>query len=83
MLVDVLDERVDNRDPVRVAEQLLPEALEVVAPRMWTVMMAAMMLPSALPMVQAFVAVCRRNGQRARSLRVRRPGQSRCGSTAR
>jgi len=34
---------------------------------MWAVMMAAMMLPSALPMVQAFVAVCRRNGQRARS----------------
>ena len=34
---------------------------------MWAVMMAAMMLPSALPMVQAFVALCRRNGQRARS----------------
>jgi predicted metal-binding membrane protein len=39
--------------------------LAVVA--MWAVMMAAMMLPSALPMVQAFVALCRRNGQRARS----------------
>lgn len=35
---------------------------------MWAVMMAAMMLPSALPMVQAFVALSRRNGQRARSL---------------
>jgi predicted metal-binding membrane protein len=34
---------------------------------MWGVMMAAMMLPSALPMVQAFVALCQRNGQRARS----------------
>lgn len=34
---------------------------------MWAVMMAAMMLPSALPMVQTFVALCRRNGQRARS----------------
>ena len=34
---------------------------------MWAVMMAAMMLPSALPMVQAFVGLCRRNGQRARS----------------
>jgi predicted metal-binding membrane protein len=39
--------------------------LAVVA--MWAVMMAAMMLPSALPMVQAFVALCRRNGQRSRS----------------
>ena len=34
---------------------------------MWAVMMAAMMLPSALPMLQAFVALSRRNGQRARS----------------
>jgi predicted metal-binding membrane protein len=34
---------------------------------MWAVMMAAMMLPSALPMVQAFVDLCRRNGQVARS----------------
>jgi len=34
---------------------------------MWAVMMAAMMLPSALPMVQAFVALYRLNGQRARS----------------
>jgi predicted metal-binding membrane protein len=30
-------------------------------------MMAAMMLPSALPMVVAFVALCRRNGETARS----------------
>ena len=34
---------------------------------MWAVMMAAMMLPSALPMVLAFVALCRRNGETARS----------------
>jgi predicted metal-binding membrane protein len=34
---------------------------------MWAVMMAAMMLPSALPMVQAFVALCRSNGQHSRS----------------
>jgi predicted metal-binding membrane protein len=34
---------------------------------MWAVMMAAMMLPSALPMVQAFVALGRRNGQHGRS----------------
>jgi len=34
---------------------------------MWAVMMAAMMLPSALPMVRAFVALCQRNGQRVRS----------------
>ena len=39
---------------------------------MWAVMMAAMMLPSALPMMQAFVALYRRNGQRARSRAVRR-----------
>jgi predicted metal-binding membrane protein len=41
------------------------QLLAIVA--MWAVMMAAMMLPSALPMVQAFVVLCRRNGQRARS----------------
>ncbi len=34
---------------------------------MWAVMMAAMMLPSALPMVQAFVALCRRNSDIERS----------------
>ena len=34
---------------------------------MWAVMMAAMMLPSALPMVQAFVTLGRRNGEPARS----------------
>jgi predicted metal-binding membrane protein len=34
---------------------------------MWAVMMAAMMLPSALPMVLAFVALCRRNGETSRS----------------
>lgn len=34
---------------------------------MWAVMMAAMMLPAALPMVLAFVALCRRNGETARS----------------
>jgi predicted metal-binding membrane protein len=34
---------------------------------MWAMMMAAMMLPSALPMVSAFVALCRRNGEAARS----------------
>jgi predicted metal-binding membrane protein len=33
---------------------------------MWAVMMAAMMLPSALPMVKAFAAVCARNGEHAR-----------------
>jgi predicted metal-binding membrane protein len=35
---------------------------------MWAVMMAAMMLPSALPMVLAFVDLSERAGQRARSL---------------
>ncbi len=39
--------------------------LAVVA--MWAVMMAAMMLPSALPMLQAFMALGRSAGQRARS----------------
>ena len=34
---------------------------------MWAVMMAAMMLPSALPMVLTFVDLCRRNGQPSRS----------------
>ncbi len=34
---------------------------------MWAVMMAAMMLPSALPMVLAFVSLCRRNGENSRS----------------
>jgi predicted metal-binding membrane protein len=34
---------------------------------MWAVMMAAMMLPSALPMVQAFTSLCQRNGQPARA----------------
>src|SRR5262245_43520783 len=34
---------------------------------MWAVMMAAMMLPSALPMALVFVELCARNGERARS----------------
>ena len=32
---------------------------------MWAVMMAAMMLPSALPMVQAFMVLCHRHGEAA------------------
>lgn len=35
---------------------------------MWAVMMAAMMLPSALPMVLTFVALSEQRGQRSRSL---------------
>ncbi|HMO44409.1 MAG TPA: DUF2182 domain-containing protein [Rubrivivax sp.] len=35
---------------------------------MWGVMMAAMMLPSALPMLRAFVDLSRRRGERARPL---------------
>ena len=35
---------------------------------MWTVMMAAMMLPSAAPMVLCFAALNRRRGERARTL---------------
>lgn len=34
---------------------------------MWSVMMVAMMLPSALPMILTFVQVARRNGQPARA----------------
>lgn len=34
---------------------------------MWTVMMAAMMLPSALPTLRAFVRLCLRSGERARA----------------
>ncbi|MDE2092854.1 MAG: DUF2182 domain-containing protein, partial [Burkholderiales bacterium] len=34
---------------------------------MWAVRMAAMMLPSALPMVLTFAELCRRNGETARS----------------
>ena len=34
---------------------------------MWAVMMAAMMLPSALPMVLVFVELCRRHGETSRS----------------
>jgi predicted metal-binding membrane protein len=34
---------------------------------MWSVMMVAMMLPSALPMILTFVQVARRNGQAARA----------------
>ena len=32
---------------------------------MWAVMMAAMMLPSALPMIRSFAALCERRGERA------------------
>ena len=35
---------------------------------MWTLMMAAMMLPSALPTLRAFVRLCLRRGERARAL---------------
>jgi predicted metal-binding membrane protein len=34
---------------------------------MWSVMMVAMMLPSALPMILTFVQVAQRNGERARA----------------
>ncbi len=35
---------------------------------MWALMMAAMMLPSALPMVLAFTRLCGHSGERARAL---------------
>ncbi len=40
---------------------------------MWTVMMAAMMLPSAAPMILCFAALNRRRGEEARTLLLSLP----------